>query len=136
MVPPTDNATLLFLIRGDKKLETVPENNTHAIVILGSLAGLIDPVRIRIGRCKPLPNFAISQGDHDYFPEGAELFPAVAAKESHFGSLTASSWHVNAIAMGLLTTSFKAQGLVSLGSPGINRVRWFVPAMCYRDVAR
>ena len=34
---------------------------------------------------------------------------AVAAKESYFGSLTASSWHV------------------SLGSPGINRCRWFVP---------
>ena len=52
---------------------------------------------------------------------------AVAAKESYFGSLTASSWHVNAMAMGLLTNSFKAQGLVSLGSPGINRCRWFVP---------
>ena len=45
----------------------------------------------------------------------------------YFGSLTASSWHVNAMAMGLLTNSFKAQGLVSLGSPGINRCRWFVP---------
>ena len=52
---------------------------------------------------------------------------AVAAKESYFGSLTASSWHVNAMAMSLLTNNFKAQGLVSLGSPGIDRCRWFVP---------
>ena len=52
---------------------------------------------------------------------------AAAEEESFFGSLTASSWHVNAMAMGLLTDNFKAQRLVSLGSPGINRCRWFVP---------
>ena len=37
------DATFLCSIRGDEKFEVVPEIHSHAIVIRGSRAGLIDP---------------------------------------------------------------------------------------------
>ena len=37
------DATFLCSIRGDEKFEAVPEIHSHAIVIRGSRAGLIDP---------------------------------------------------------------------------------------------
>ena len=40
---PHCHATVLCPIRGDEKFEVVPEINSHAIVIRGSRAGLIDP---------------------------------------------------------------------------------------------
>ena len=49
-----------------------------------------------------------------------------AAKESHFGGLIASGWHTCAIAMRLICEDY-LNSSASLGSPGIENVRWLVP---------
>ena len=43
---PHSDATILCPICGDEKSEAVPEIHSHAIVICGSRAGLIDPAQI------------------------------------------------------------------------------------------
>ena len=50
----------------------------------------------------------------------------VAAKDSYFGGLIASGWHTCAVAMRLLCDNYINRS-ASLGSPGIENVRWLVP---------
>ena len=50
-----------------------------------------------------------------------------AAEDGFFGTLIASGWHTNAMAMGLLANYIKVHKLDSLGAPGIDRCRWLVP---------
>ena len=62
----------------------------------------------------------------------------VAAKDSYFGGLIASGWHTCAVAMRLLCDNYINRS-ASLGSPGIENVRWLVPvragdALSYRRV--
>ena len=49
-----------------------------------------------------------------------------AAKASVFGGLCASGWHTCALAMRLMVTNFLHQ-TSSLGSPGLEDVRWHKP---------
>ena len=48
------------------------------------------------------------------------------AKESLFGGLCASGWHTCALYMKMLCDSF-IKNLASLGSPGMNEIRWIKP---------
>ena len=48
------------------------------------------------------------------------------AKRTYFGGLVASGWHTCAIAMRLLVDSWRGQ-VASLGSPGMDEVRWVKP---------
>ena len=50
----------------------------------------------------------------------------VAARDSYFGGLIASGWHTCAIAMRLLCDNYINRS-ASLGSPGIENVRWLKP---------
>ena len=50
----------------------------------------------------------------------------VAAKDSYFGGLIASGWHTCAVAMRLICDNYLNRS-ASLGSPGIENVRWLVP---------
>ena len=50
----------------------------------------------------------------------------VAAKDSYFGGLIASGWHTCAVAMRLLCDNYINRS-ASLGSPGIENVRWLAP---------
>ncbi len=50
----------------------------------------------------------------------------VAAKDSYFGGLIASGWHTCAVAMRLLCDNYINRS-ASLGSPGIENVRWLKP---------
>ena len=50
----------------------------------------------------------------------------VAARSSYFGGLIASGWHTCAVAMRLLCDNYINRS-VSLGSPGIENVRWLKP---------
>lgn len=50
----------------------------------------------------------------------------VAARNSYFGGLIASGWHTCAIAMRLLCDNYINRS-ASLGSPGIENVRWLKP---------
>jgi len=49
-----------------------------------------------------------------------------AAKESVFGGLCASGWHTCSLAMRLMVTNFLHEA-ASLGSPGLEDVRWLKP---------
>ncbi len=49
-----------------------------------------------------------------------------AAKQSLFGGLCASGWHTCAMTMSMLVANMDANGR-SLGSPGIDNLRWLLP---------
>ncbi len=49
-----------------------------------------------------------------------------AAVASHFGGLIASGWHTASLMMRLLATNFLSP-VSSLGSPGVDELRWLQP---------
>ncbi len=49
-----------------------------------------------------------------------------AAKESDFGGLIASGWHTVSLAMRMICDAYLLDA-ASLGSPGVNQVRWLKP---------
>ena len=51
---------------------------------------------------------------------------AAAAAKTHFGGLVASGWHTCAVGMRLMVESYIGR-TVSLGSPGIEDIRWLKP---------
>ena len=61
------------------------------------------------------------QFDPQYFHLDEE-----AAKTSVFGGLCASGWHTCSMAMRLMVTNFLQQS-TSLGSPGLENVKWLKP---------
>lgn len=50
-----------------------------------------------------------------------------SARESHFGGLIASGWHVCSFAMRMLCDGYLLD-TASMGSPGVERIRWHAPA--------
>ena len=50
-----------------------------------------------------------------------------AAAQTHFGRLAASGWHTCAMTMAMLVKDIEACGTASLGSPGIDELRWLKP---------
>jgi acyl dehydratase len=50
-----------------------------------------------------------------------------AARASMFGGLVASGWHTAAIAMRLMVDLMLGSGGGSLGSPGVDEIRWLRP---------
>ncbi|MFQ5346615.1 MAG: MaoC family dehydratase [Rhodothalassiaceae bacterium] len=50
-----------------------------------------------------------------------------AAKQSIFGRLCASGWHVCAMTMRMMVDHMEANGGTSLGSPGVDEIRWRRP---------
>lgn len=50
----------------------------------------------------------------------------VAARSSIYGGLVASGWHTAAIAMRLIVENYLS-GVASVGSPGVDEVRWLKP---------
>jgi acyl dehydratase len=60
-----------------------------------------------------------------YDPQPFHIDP-VAAKDSFFEGLIASGWHTVVIAMRLTVQSYLSRS-VSLGSPGVENVRWLAP---------
>ena len=60
-----------------------------------------------------------------YDPQSFHVDPA-AARQSMFGSLIASGWHVTAKLMRLFVDNYVDQR-TALGSPGVDEVRWLKP---------
>ena len=58
-------------------------------------------------------------------PQPFHTDPA-AAKNSFFGGLIASGWHICAIAMRLMVDKYVGRS-ASLGSPGLDNIRWLAP---------
>ncbi|HZF10058.1 MAG TPA: MaoC family dehydratase [Thermoanaerobaculia bacterium] len=50
-----------------------------------------------------------------------------AARRSPYGGLIASGWHTSALCMRLVVDSFLKDGVGSLGSPGVDELRWLQP---------
>ena len=61
-----------------------------------------------------------------YDPQPFHLDDAAAA-QTYFGRLSASGWHTGAMTMAMLVADLKANALASLGSPGIDELRWLKP---------
>src|SRR5215467_247639 len=61
----------------------------------------------------------------EFDPQPMHLDEAAAAK-SMLQGLAASGWHLCSIMMGMMADGFIARA-ASLGSPGVNEVRWLVP---------
>lgn len=50
-----------------------------------------------------------------------------AAAGTHFGRLSASGWHTASMAMAMIVAHFHETGFQSLGSPGVDELRWLKP---------
>jgi acyl dehydratase len=61
-----------------------------------------------------------------YDPQAFHLDDEAAAK-THFGRLSASGWHTCAMTMAMMVENFKGQNVASLGSPGVDELKWLKP---------
>lgn len=61
-----------------------------------------------------------------YDPQPFHLDDAAAA-QTYFGRLSASGWHTAAMAMRMMVDHMSEHGQASLGSPGIDELRWLKP---------
>jgi len=50
-----------------------------------------------------------------------------AAAATHFGRLSASGWHTASMTMAMIVARYRDIGFQSLGSPGIDELRWLKP---------
>ncbi len=63
---------------------------------------------------------------HKYDPQPFHIDEAAAAK-THFGGLIASGWHTCGMFMRMLADDLQTRGGGSLGSPGVDELRWLKP---------
>ena len=61
-----------------------------------------------------------------YDPQGFHLSDEAAAR-THFGRLAASGWHTCSMMMAMFVEHLKDRQQASLGSPGIDELRWLKP---------
>ncbi len=61
-----------------------------------------------------------------YDPQPFHLDDEAAAK-THFGRLSASGWHTCAMTMSMMVENFTKQKWASLGSPGVDELKWLKP---------
>ena len=50
-----------------------------------------------------------------------------AAAATHFGRLSASGWHTASMTMAIIVAYYRETGFQSLGSPGVDELRWLKP---------
>jgi acyl dehydratase len=62
-----------------------------------------------------------------YDPQPFHLDDAAAAAHPFFGRLAISGWQTCAYAMRLMVADMKARNVQSLGSPGMDGIRWVKP---------
>lgn len=62
-----------------------------------------------------------------YDPQPFHLDDAAAAANPVFGRLAASGWHTASMAMRMLVDHSAEQGHLSMGSPGLDEMRWLKP---------
>jgi acyl dehydratase len=62
-----------------------------------------------------------------YDPQPFHLDDAAAAAHPFFGKLAISGWQTCAYAMRLIVDDMLARGAASLGSPGMENIRWVKP---------
>lgn len=62
----------------------------------------------------------------DFDPQAFHLSDEAAAA-THFGRLSASGWHTASMAMAMIVAHFRDTGFQSIGSPGVDELRWTRP---------
>jgi acyl dehydratase len=62
-----------------------------------------------------------------YDPQPFHLDDAAAAESPIFGRLAASGWHTAAMAMRMNVDHGQKKGAFSMGSPGLDELRWLKP---------
>jgi acyl dehydratase len=85
---------------------------------------------LRVGQVVDLGSITVEEEDilafaRQWDPQPFHVDPE-AAKESVFGGLIASGWHTGAMWMRLYVDSL-LDGAASMGSPGIEELRWLAP---------
>ncbi len=63
---------------------------------------------------------------HKYDPQPFHISDEAAAK-THFGKIAASGWHTGAMSMRVLVDALNKEPQASLGSPGVDELRWLKP---------
>jgi acyl dehydratase len=84
---------------------------------------------VRVGESDALGSHTITEAEmvafaRRYDPQPFHTDPE-AARATIFGGLIASGWHTAALYMGLFVRS--QQNRASMGSPGVEELRWLVP---------
>ena len=86
---------------------------------------------IEIGVTRSFGHYAVTREEviefaRKYDPQPFHLSDEAAA-ETHFGRLSASGWHTSAMMMRMIVDSATEVPRASLGSPGIDELRWLKP---------
>lgn len=84
----------------------------------------------KVGDSSPMGEVTVDKGEVIAFAKAYDPQPfhtdEAAAKQSVFGGLIASGWHTCAMVMRLMVDSYLRDS-ASLGSPGVDNVRWLKP---------
>jgi acyl dehydratase len=87
---------------------------------------------VEVGGVRRIGPIAVTRDDvldfaGKYDPQPFHLDDAAAAAHPFFGRLAASGWHTCALMMRLLVDDMVARDAKSLGSPGVDEIRWLKP---------
>jgi len=86
---------------------------------------------VEVGEVRRFGRYAVTREEvldfaRAYDPQPFHLSDEAAAA-THFGRLAASGWHTCAMTMAMLVADMGASGRASLGSPGLDELRWLRP---------
>ncbi|MGE7205435.1 MaoC family dehydratase [Sphingomonas sp. NPDC019816] len=81
--------------------------------------------RARFGTCRVDRDEVIAFASR-YDPQPFHLSDEAAAA-THFGRLSASGWHTASMTMAMIVAYYRDTGFQSLGSPGVDELRWMKP---------
>jgi acyl dehydratase len=86
---------------------------------------------IVVGEKQSFGSYAVTREEvmefaQKYDPQSFHLDDEAAAK-THFGRLSASGWHTCSMTMAMMVENFKGQNVASLGSPGVDELKWLKP---------
>lgn len=86
---------------------------------------------LEVGRIEHFGQYEVSLAEvldfaQKYDPQPFHLSDEAAAK-THFGRIAASGWHTCAMTMRMMVDHWHARKQASLGSPGIDEIRWLKP---------
>jgi acyl dehydratase len=84
-----------------------------------------------VGQVEEFGRYLVSRDEvlrfaKDYDPQPFHLDDDAAAA-TYFGRLAASGWHTCAMTMRMMVDHWQAEGVQSLGSPGVEDLKWLVP---------
>lgn len=86
---------------------------------------------LRVGETRRFGSYPVTREEvlefaRKYDPQPFHLDDEAAAK-THFGRVAASGWHTGAMAMRMIVESWNGEPQASLGSPGLDELRWLKP---------